>query len=80
MHIKHEEPERKADRFEVVVYWPTERYTACIYRDRVELVGSASARFRSEFECWKVDEWVRIDQLQSALRRAPVGAPSIRFE
>ena len=80
MKLKNEDPKRNGDRFDVVVYWPSEHHRAYVYADRVELTGYISSRFRDEFECWKLDEWPRIEKLQAALKGAPVGAASIRFE
>ena len=73
MKLKNEDPKRNGDRFDVLVYWPSERHKAHVYADRVELAGYISTRFRNEFECWKLDVEPLIESLQASLRSSPPG-------
>jgi hypothetical protein len=75
MKLKNEDRKRNGDRFDVLVYWPSERHKAHVYADRVELAGYISTRFRSEFERWKLDVEPLIKRLQATLKGSPPGPP-----
>ncbi len=78
--IESEKPKRVADYYERRLQRGVERCTAHIRKNNVELAGVASDVFSKEFECWKIDQWPEIEQLQAALKGSPSGAAPIRFE